>query len=252
MLNPFRISAPTAVFLAVCLSAAGADDFLPGAGRDFFERESPPPAVPAVASRGYYSWAVDAGIRSFGLSAPAVAGVELEWSPLPHLGLSVGAGALFDGLASLNGPAHEYWSLSADYLAFADAANWSAYRQIYQIAYYGELPVLNLDAGLSLYLGSRGLRGLFVGVAAGAYIALAEPTYYFDWDYQAPIKAVDGGPADLPHQPRVSISFCPYIGYKLAFAGFFVEPKLGYSLTPLGTANGYTLFVTAGYALGGR
>lgn len=249
---PIRVSAMALCAIAACSAVAGADEFLPGEGGDFFSGRGAPASPATTSSRRYYAFAVDAGIQSFGINEPSRYNLELEWSPFRHVGISLGVGALVEGQDGFCGPAHESWARYNEYLTIGDEADWSEFRYIYQIAYFGNLPVLGVDLGLSLYVGRRGLSGLFVGADLGGYFALAEPTYHLDWNYQAPITAVGGGAAPLPHHGQFAVDICPYLGYKLVVAGLFIEPKLGYAVTSLGTGNGYTIVVNAGYAFGGH
>lgn len=252
MKKNLKIAATAALcLLAVCAIPSSADDFFPDRNNDFFVTKIIAPDLPPASSRTYYSLYFEAGIQSVGISSPSIASIGLEWSPLRHLGLGFNMGALFEGLAGFNGPAHEYWSTNDPFIEFA-SGDWSGYRYLYQIAYFGKLPVLSLDLGVSYYFGRNGLRGLFVGNEFGVYMLTAGPDYYLDWNYEAPIKSVSGGDPSLPLQQRFSIKITPCIGYKLVLAGFVVESKLGYALTSLGTGNGYSIILTAGYALGSK
>jgi len=247
---PIKAAVAVLCLLALSVMPSGADDFFSGRNSDFFAPRLHAPEAPLETSRTYYPLYFEAGIQSVGIGRPSIAGIGVEWSPFRHFGLGLNVGLLFDGLGEFGGPADERWDYYDDYIDIADNSDWSAYREIYQIAYYGKLPVLSLDLGMSYYFGRNGLKGLFIGNEFGVYVLTAGPDYYFDWIYEVPIKSVAGGDPSLPLKQRFSIKLTPCIGYKLMFAGLVLESKLGYALTSLGTGNGYSIFVSAGFALG--
>jgi len=256
------------LFLAGLLPAgspAGAEEFFPSGGDGFFDqgaRQAPTPSTrplpgqspqTSAAVQKFYAFCMDAGIESTGgINAPSTANLGLEWAPVPHLGLGFSVGLLMDGLVGVGAPHHSNWDYYDDYLVAADDNNWDAYDYFYQIAPYGSLPVLGLDLSLAWYPGRNGLKGFFVGNDFGLFIALADPTYYLDWEYEVPVESADGGAADLPHHQKVNPKLTPNLGYKLILAGFMLETKLGYRITSLGTGNGAIIAVNLGYALGGR